>query len=181
MGHLFMHPSEPGPSLAYDPPEPSFNTVDVNLKGVFYTTMLAKNYLRLPPKTRPGKHAHEHPEAEKPDKSLVLFASTAAYLEVPLLADYCASKMGVRGIFRTMREPLMSVGIRVNTINPWIMDTPLAGGVVPLFEKNGLRIGKVESVVLAVGRCVCDRGVYGELTLPFYNLHLGYMAILVWL
>ncbi|MCJ1247883.1 hypothetical protein MMC30_005098 [Trapelia coarctata] len=162
MGHMFMHPSEPAPSLSYDPPEPSFKTIDVNLKGVFYTTMLAKNYLRLPPKRSPGEHAHEHPGAEKPDKSLVLFASTAAYLEVPLLADYCASKMGVRGMFRTMRQPLMSQGIRVNTINPWIMATPLASGVVPLFEANGLAIGKIESVVDAATRCAVDRGIYGR-------------------
>ena len=162
IGHIFMHPSEPAPSLSYDPPEPSVSTLDVNLKGVYYTAILAKNYLRLAPKRSPGEHAHEQPGAEKPDKSLVFFASTAAYLEVPLLADYCASKMGVRALFRTLRMPLMSQGIRLNIINPWIMATPLAGAVLPLFEANGLPIGKIESVVQAVMRCVVDRGVYGE-------------------
>lgn len=125
-------------------------TIDVNLKGVFYTVMLAKNYLRLP---RKGE--------EKEDKALVLFASTAAYLEVPFLADYSASKMGVRGMFKTVRGPLMSQGIRVNTINPWIMATPLASSVLPFFEKHGLAIGKVESVVEAVMRCVVDREIFG--------------------
>ena len=151
-----MHPSEPPPSLDYDPPEPSVATIDVNLKGVFYTMMLAKNYLRLP---RRGQEVV--PGGEKEDKALVLFASTAAYLEIPVLADYSASKMGVRGMFRTVRGPLMSQGIRVNTINPWIMATPLVARVLPLFEKHGLAIGKVESVVEAVMRCVVDREIFG--------------------
>lgn len=56
----------------------------------------------------------------------------------------------------------MAQGIRVNTINPWIMATPLAASVVPPFEKHGLAIGKVGSVVGLVVRCAVDRGIYGE-------------------
>ena len=88
-------------SLDEDPPPPTLNTFDINLIGVYYSTLLALHYFRLPV-----------PEANPAIKKQILFiGSVGGYLEIPPMADYTAVKFGVRGLWKTIRRvsPKISV------------------------------------------------------------------------
>ncbi len=51
---------------------------------------------------------------------------------LPYLAPYVAAKHGVVGIARTMANELSSHKIRVNTVHPTGVDTPMGTGLGPL-------------------------------------------------
>jgi NAD(P)-dependent dehydrogenase (short-subunit alcohol dehydrogenase family) len=83
-------------------------TLDVNLKGVFFTVQLAA--ARMKPRGR---------------GAIVLTASTNSYDgEVDLIA-YNASKAGVLGILHTAANELGPHGVRVNAVCPGLIRTPL--------------------------------------------------------
>lgn len=85
-------------------------TLDVNLKGVFFASQAAaRTMLGL---GRPG--------------AIVNIASMAGKQgRVPYLADYVASKFGVVGLTQAMAFELASAGIRVNSVCPGYVATPM--------------------------------------------------------
>ena len=83
-------------------------------------------------------------------------------MEVPLAAVYNASKWGVRGLFRSIREPLVTNNIRTNLIAPWIMDTPMSQVEVGMFRAVDLPIGNTEHVVQAITHCAVDDSIVGR-------------------
>ena len=87
-------PIEKVVSLDTDPPAPSMKTIDVTLTGVYFSTLLALHYFRLP-STRPQGPSRKH---------LLFTGSLASYLDLPPMADYSTAKYGVRGLFRTIRR-----------------------------------------------------------------------------
>jgi 5'-hydroxyaverantin dehydrogenase len=143
------------PSLDAPPPEPGFSTVDVNLKGVYYTSFLALHYFRLP-----------GPVDEKPfKKAIVLVASLAGYLGFPFSTTYSLSKFGVRGLFYAIRDQARAADIRVNLIAPWYIKTAMTtveeddplGGHLSMFG-----FAPMEEVVETVLRLSADEGVTGR-------------------
>ncbi|HEY7563505.1 MAG TPA: SDR family oxidoreductase [Acidimicrobiia bacterium] len=96
-----------------------FQTViDINLVGTF-------NAIRL---TAVAMAATE-PMADGQRGAIVNTASVAAYDGQIGQAAYSASKGGVVGMTLPVARDLSSVGIRVNTIAPGIIDTPLLAGL----------------------------------------------------
>jgi 5'-hydroxyaverantin dehydrogenase len=95
-------------------------------------------------------------------KSLVLIGSLGGYMEIPLLANYNASKWGARGLFRTLRQPLLGSNVRLNLIAPWITDTPMSQTEVVMFKLVDLSIGRIGDVVNAVGHCATDDQIAGR-------------------
>ena len=83
--------------------------IAVNLSGVFRTVRPA-----IP-------HLKEHGEGG----SIVLTGSVAAIKGIRNLAHYTAAKHGLVGLMRTLAIELAPFGIRVNTIHPTNVDTPL--------------------------------------------------------
>lgn len=83
-------------------------TMAVNLKGPMLTAQAVLPHLRPA-----GKG------------SIVMFASMLARSAGPNGADYIASKGGVLGLARTLAMELAETGIRVNTISPTMVDTPM--------------------------------------------------------
>jgi len=67
--------------------------------------------------------------------SIICTGSTAAIGGVPYVAPYVAAKHGVVGIARGMAIELAPHSIRVNTIHPTGVDTPLAGYCMEQVEK----------------------------------------------
>jgi len=92
-------------------------TVGVNLIGMFD---VIRNAARVMSRNEPG---------ESEERGVIVnVASIAAFDGQVGQAAYSASKGGVVGMTLPLARDLGSVGIRVNTVAPGIMDTPLLAG-----------------------------------------------------
>ena len=168
-GHAFVAQDEEPPSLKKDPPFPRLSglTLDVNAKGVFYTSKLAQHYFGLPPSSQPSTQTNT---TKEPRKCLVVLSSLAGYLELRA-ADYTAAKWAVRGLFRSTRSKMEDLGYRINLIAPWVMDTPMAHNLAELCRKQGFPVGDANDVAKAVIRCAADDGICGRrYVVPFLDM-----------
>jgi NAD(P)-dependent dehydrogenase (short-subunit alcohol dehydrogenase family) len=85
-------------------------TVDVNLKGVFFACRAA-----IPP-------------LEAAEGCIVAVSSDYGLVGGPGAAIYCATKFGVNGIVRSLALELAPRGVRVNSVCPSDVDTPMLAG-----------------------------------------------------
>jgi SDR family mycofactocin-dependent oxidoreductase len=92
------------------------DTIDTNLTGVWHTCL----------------HTAPHLIAAG-GGSMILTSSTAGLKGQPFLAPYVAAKHGVVGIMHVLTNELAKHSIRVNTIHPTGVDTPM-GGIAAGFE-----------------------------------------------
>ncbi|MCX6775852.1 MAG: SDR family NAD(P)-dependent oxidoreductase [Candidatus Micrarchaeota archaeon] len=83
--------------------------LSINLKGVFYGT----------------KHAAKQMKKQGRGGSIVNIASIAALVGYPGLTAYCASKGGVAAFTRAAAMELAPSKIRVNSICPGLVETPM--------------------------------------------------------
>lgn len=90
-------------------PEHFEKTFAVNVKGPYFTVQKA-----LP--------------LFKDDGSIVLVGSVAHAIGVPQHSTYSASKAALRSLSRTFAAELKDRGIRVNTLSPGPIDTPIFDG-----------------------------------------------------
>ncbi len=67
--------------------------------------------------------------------SLILISSVAGLKGQPFLAPYVASKHGVVGVMRMLANELAAKRIRVNSIHPTGVDTPMLVGLGGLTER----------------------------------------------
>jgi SDR family mycofactocin-dependent oxidoreductase len=88
------------------------DTLDTNLTGVWNTMVVSVPHLV----TAGGG-------------SIICTSSTAGIKGLPYLAPYVAAKHGVVGIARTMANELAAHKIRVNTVHPTGVDTPMGTGL----------------------------------------------------
>jgi NAD(P)-dependent dehydrogenase (short-subunit alcohol dehydrogenase family) len=82
--------------------------IDVNVKGAYFTVQKALPFLNE-------------------GASIVLVASSATELGLPGTSVYSASKAALRSFARTLSAELVDRGIRVNTVSPGPVETPLFG------------------------------------------------------
>jgi len=83
--------------------------IDINLTGVWKTTRAA-----IP-----------HMIARGSGGSIILTSSVAGLTGVGLSAHYSAAKHGVVGLMRTLAVELAQQGIRVNSVHPTTVETPM--------------------------------------------------------
>ena len=98
------------------------DTLDTNLTGVWNTMVVSVPHL-----------------IAAGGGSIICTSSTAGIKGLPYLAPYVAAKHGVVGIARTMANELASHKIRVNTVHPTGVDTPMGnglGGLEPLTNRD---------------------------------------------
>jgi SDR family mycofactocin-dependent oxidoreductase len=98
------------------------DTLDTNLTGVWNTMVTAAPHL-----------------IKNGGGSIICTSSTAGIKGLPFLAPYVAAKHGVVGIARTMANELARYKIRVNTVHPTGVNTPMVeglGGLNPLIERD---------------------------------------------
>lgn len=81
---------------------------NINFKGAFFTVQQALPYL-------------------KDGASVILNSSVANAVGMPGMAVYAATKAAVRSLARTMTAELAHRGIRVNTLSPGPIETPIWG------------------------------------------------------
>jgi SDR family mycofactocin-dependent oxidoreductase len=85
------------------------NTLDINLTGVWHTT----------------KAATPHLIAGGRGGSVILTSSAAGLMGYPNVAEYVSAKHGVVGLMRTLALELAPHMIRVNSVHPTQVDTPM--------------------------------------------------------
>jgi SDR family mycofactocin-dependent oxidoreductase len=98
------------------------DTIDTNLTGVWNTMIAAAPHL-----------------IANGGGSIICTSSTAGIKGLPYLAPYVAAKHGVVGIAKTMANELSKHSIRVNTVHPTGVDTPMGsglGGLESLLSKD---------------------------------------------
>ena len=103
-------------------PEVWQDTLDTNLTGVWNTMVAGAPHL-----------------IANNGGSIICTSSTAGIKGLPFLAPYVAAKHGVVGIAKTMANELASHNIRVNTVHPTGVDTPMVvglGGLDPLIGRD---------------------------------------------
>ena len=152
-----MAPEDPAglADLKSPPKDLSASVINVNLAGVYVGTMLVARY---------GMRMHKAPEGgPKPTKSIVLIASLAGYCGAEGSVEYTTSKFGVRGLLRGLRKQLAGLGVRLNAISPFYVDTPMTVHAIPVLKQVGIPIATVEHVTEAVARMATDENAYGEM------------------
>jgi SDR family mycofactocin-dependent oxidoreductase len=98
------------------------DTLDTNLTGVWNTMVVTVPHL-----------------IANGGGSIICTSSTAGIKGLPFLAPYVAAKHGVVGIARAMANELASHHIRVNTVHPTGVQTPMLeglGGLEPLLTRD---------------------------------------------
>jgi SDR family mycofactocin-dependent oxidoreductase len=98
------------------------DTLDTNLTGVWNTMVVSAPHL-----------------IAAGGGSIICTSSTAGIKGLPYLAPYVAAKHGVVGIAKTMANELARHHIRVNTVHPTGVDTPMGtglGGLEPLLTAD---------------------------------------------
>ena len=126
LGHLDIVSANAGICTvqAWDQVTPAVwqDTLDTNLTGVWNTMVVSAPHL-----------------IAAGGGSIICTSSTAGIKGLPYLAPYVAAKHGVVGIARTMANELAAHHIRVNTVHPTGVDTPMGsglGGLEPLLTRD---------------------------------------------
>lgn len=90
--------------------------------------------------------------------AVVNISSAAGLIGMPNLSAYCASKWGVRGMTKAMALDLGHSGIRVNSIHPGAIRTPMAAGIEDehMGHQAISRVGEPEEIASAVAFLVSD-------------------------
>jgi NAD(P)-dependent dehydrogenase (short-subunit alcohol dehydrogenase family) len=107
--------------------------IDINLTGVWHTLKAA-----APLMIDQGQGG-----------SMILVSSVGGLKALPGQAHYVAAKHGLVGLCRTAAVELGPYGIRVNTIHPWGVDTPMAEHetLERLIERNPSYAGSFGSIL----------------------------------
>jgi 3alpha(or 20beta)-hydroxysteroid dehydrogenase len=96
--------------------------------------------------------------------SIVNTSSTSGLQGLPFLGAYVASKWAVRGLTKTAAIDLGHFGIRVNSIHPGGIDTPMIAGTdgdAPFYRRLPVpRMGRAEEVARAVLFLASDEASY---------------------
>ena len=142
------------------PPPPNLQCFEVDLLGVMYTAHLAMFWLPRNPSSDKANSSIS-PTQQSRDRHLLLVGSVASLGPIPGQAQYCVSKHGVLGLFRSLRATAFAHGIRVNMLCPYFIDTPIIPAAGRLLLA-GAAMGKPEDVVDAGTRLSADTRIVGR-------------------
>ena len=79
--------------------------------------------------------------------SIINVSSVAGLVALPALSGYCASKFAVRGMSKAASTDLGKYNIRVNSLHPGTIDTPMNAGAGSAPQAQAIpRFGKPEEV-----------------------------------
>ncbi|HEY4534588.1 MAG TPA: SDR family NAD(P)-dependent oxidoreductase [Enteractinococcus sp.] len=102
------------------------NVINVNLLGTFNVMTLGAEII-----------AKQEPVDEDGQRGIVINTASVAAFEGQIgQAAYAASKGGVHALTISAARDLASYGIRVNTVAPGIVETPMMAGITPEFRES---------------------------------------------
>jgi NAD(P)-dependent dehydrogenase (short-subunit alcohol dehydrogenase family) len=142
------------------PTKPPSSVFDVNLLGTYYSSYLALWYFTDLKSRTNGMEVGWKPQ-------LLFLGSLASYVEQPLSADYCASKHGVRGLWKSMRAHGASFGgCQMNLLAPTFINNRQGsskgrGDSALISLTNDMKMGEISDVVDGALRCLCDVNIEG--------------------
>lgn len=88
------------------------------------------------------------PDFEVGDKSITLVASMAGYTGFTLQSDYASSRLGVRGLFRSLLNDYTSATcpVRINLLAPHFVATPHCAHLAPKLQEVGVKLAEIHDV-----------------------------------
>jgi len=89
------------------------------------------------------KKMKEHADRKTRGASIINIASQMGHIGSEMRSVYCMTKHAVVGLTRAMAVELAPVGIRVNSIGPTFIDTPLVRRVVDTPEKYNTLVSRI--------------------------------------
>lgn len=125
------------------PPEDFDAIMDLNVRAAFFAAQAVARRLL----------------AAKRGGSIINMSSQMGRVGSPNRSVYCASKWAMEGFSRTMAIELAPHGIRVNTLCPTFIETPLARGFLADekfrdFVLGKIKLGRIGSVTDVMGAAV---------------------------
>ncbi|CAH0020302.1 unnamed protein product [Clonostachys rhizophaga] len=135
--------------------EPPLAEVDINLRGVLYSSRIATHYLR-----------------QRGGGDLILVSSVGGFKESAELTPYLSTKHGVIGVMRGLRLTSLNDGIRVNVVCPWTTRTVLTSGIAVSWEELDLPMNEPEDIATSMLICATANGSGGRhpgSVLPFHG------------
>ncbi|KAJ5440483.1 Short-chain dehydrogenase/reductase SDR [Penicillium cf. griseofulvum] len=130
---------------------PTHKVMDVNLLGSMYVTRIASVYLR-------------HNRGSNCDRSILLFSCVSGFKESPSLFIYQASKHGVTGLMRSLRNYISSPYkhyLRINTVCPWVTQTDSIKKVEAQWKQADLPLNTPEQVATVATGVLADQSLNG--------------------
>jgi NAD(P)-dependent dehydrogenase (short-subunit alcohol dehydrogenase family) len=142
-------------------------TLDININGVFFG-------LKAQIRQMLGSGG-----------SIINLASIASKIATPCTADYITSKHAVDGLTKAAALDYAGNGIRINSVGPAIIETPMIGKVAQTDEAQAMasqamamhpigRLGKPEEVASLITWLASDQASF--CTGGYYPVNGGYLA-----
>jgi NAD(P)-dependent dehydrogenase (short-subunit alcohol dehydrogenase family) len=143
-------------------------TMDININGVFF-----------------GLKAQVKQMLTSGGGSIVNLASVASKVATPTAADYVTSKHAVEGLTKAAALDYATRGIRINSVGPAIIETPMLDAIAQTEEAQATtnqaimmhpigRLGKPEEVASLITWLASDQASF--CTGGYYPVNGGYLA-----
>ncbi|MFO1320503.1 MAG: SDR family oxidoreductase [Burkholderiales bacterium] len=122
--------------------------IDLNVRSVYVAAQAAVRKML------------EHPERTARGGVIINMSSQMGHVGSPNRTVYCMTKHAVEGLTKAMAVELATQGIRVNSIAPTFVDTPLVRRVVNTPAKREFIMSRIPMGVLATVEDIMAAAVY---------------------